>query len=203
MRKYALIAVFYLALGSAGAFAAPCTIANMNFGGIPQGTFETEGAGSTGTLDGFFTDSYYECTASGGTILTKPENTSLISNAVIPFYLSLTDAANVTISVLAETPDARDTFDLILDGKTIATDVASGADTKATIMAGLNTLAITENYVGVAATVDAVDPTDTLSVGVSLRNLITPVSTPEPATLSLLGFGAACLVGLRRRRRPT
>src|SRR5271157_3225812 len=99
MRKYALIAVFYLALGSAGAFAtvaSPCSAAVNLSPGVPPGTFETFGTGSTGTLDGFFTDGAVECTAPNGTLLNIPESTApLISNAVIPFYFSRTYAANV------------------------------------------------------------------------------------------------------------
>ena len=197
MKKLALIAVSYVALGSAGAWAGPgsaCTLSNLT-SGSPSGSFETKGTGGTGTLDGYFTGTYVECTSyPGGTIIAaKTSNT--FTNAVIPFFVSTSEGADVTISV-ATSKDAGATFDLYLNGNpptALETDVASGVDTPVTIPAGLNALAITENYTaGVHG--------NSLSVGVSLVNLITPV--PEPATLALLAFGAACLTGLRRRRRP-
>lgn len=204
MKKLALIAVSYLALGSAGAFAiaAPLACIESNLtSGSPSGTFETAGPGSTGTLDGFFTGTYHECTAPGGTLIAV-SSSIVFTNAVIPFFETRSEAANVAISV-AETEQPGATFDLFLDGSAtpFATDVLSGADTEVEVPAGLNVLAITENYPVSTASALLADPIDQLSVGVSLVNFITPSTVPEPATLGLLGFGAACLAGLRRRRR--
>jgi len=45
-----------------------------------------------------------------------------------------------------------------------------------------------------------VPPPDSVTVSVDVNSFISAV--PEPATLSLLGFGAVCLAALRRRRPP-
>jgi PEP-CTERM motif len=190
-----LVTVDLLVLGTPSADAATCAASALTTAHLPTGTFETyaypNGTSATGTLDGNFS-AYYECTA-GGTLISSSSGLSPPAagnqNAVIPFYGSLTAAGSATISVATTLVETGDTFDIILNGASVDSSLADGGHIQVNLLAGLNKLGIVETYG------TPYFGGDLLTVSVTNFNYI-----PEPATLALLGFGAACLVELRRRK---
>ena len=124
---------------------------------------------------------------------------------MIPF--SVASAADVLISIAEHSSLVLGTyFDLTVgdaagnngtsyDQSPIASNVLGGVSQVVAIPAGVSTLSILENTSAASFGTDGTF--DTLAIGIQFQN-----SIPEPATLSLLGFGAACLMAARRRQRP-
>ena len=171
--------------------APACTsVGTLPNGGVPIGDFfiAQNGSAQSGTLDGSLsTLDYPQCS-------TDSLNT-------IPFDAAA--AGKQKITVVAADDITGGYFDLIIDPGTGNSQTFSQTPSTASqviafgvtaiLTAGLNTLAITEfnknsSFAGPTA--------DRVSVTITNTNFI-----PEPATLSLLGFGAICSAGLRRRRR--
>jgi PEP-CTERM motif len=178
-----LVAVNCLVLGAPSAFAT-CSAA-----GLPSGQdFEI---GSNGLLDGnIITGSAY------------PECEVATSHYVIPFFVPTAEEVEIS---LTEDGYTGAFYDLTVDPGTanVLTNNQAGISSTATlgsdlwkgvaVPAGVNTLDIFENNDSSAF---EAAPGDGVEVAMQFYSFI-----PEPATLGLLGFGAACLVALRRRQR--
>ena len=100
---------------------------------------------------------------------------------------SLNSPFTFTIASVAAGGPASTTGNTDGSGDLTLTDVA--------VPAGLDTLAITDS-----ALIDTAN-VDDFGVSIQFQNFISEI--PEPASLSLLGFGATCLIGLVRRRRQS
>jgi hypothetical protein len=175
----ALIAAGLLVLGSASAFAGTCSQSSAT--GLPPdfGYFLT--TSPSGELSGA-TDppnSYTECTI-GGT-------------NYIPFYLPNSALVSIEVSDLFSLD-----FDLIVNGGgNILPSTPGSNDVDIDVPGGVSTLGIlVPSQDAALCECTPTVPTDYMGVSISLINYI-----PEPATLGLLGFGAACLIIVRRRRQ--
>ncbi len=186
LMRGALLAAAYLVFGSASTYAAPCTAT-----GLPNGV-EVETAAPTGTLDGPII--YPQCDSTGTVLVSFPT-----TNATVPFFLP--SPAQVLISLSEVFPPALGAyFDLLVNGVSFAQSPIpptqqGSASLTVDVPAGLSLLGITD-LEQAAQGANAVNPLNELSLAIQTDFFI-----PEPATLGLLGFGAACLIGLRRRQR--
>jgi hypothetical protein len=183
----ALLAAAFLVLGSASAFAAACSAT-----GLPNGA-EFETSAPTGTLDGPII--YPECDSTGSVFVAFPT-----TDATIPFFLPT--ATQVLISISEAFPPVLGAyFDLLVNGASFAQSpippTQQGSDSLIVdVPAGLSLLGITDlQQAGQGA--NATYPLNELSVAIQTDFAL----IPEPATLGLLGLGAACIIGLRRRRQ--
>jgi hypothetical protein len=181
MMMRALIAAGLFVLGSASAFAGTCDQSSAT--GLPPdfGFFLT--TSPSGELSGA-TDppnSYTECTI-GGT-------------NYIPFYLPNAALVSIEVADLFSLD-----FDLIVNGGSNILPTTPGSnDVDIDVPAGVSTLGIfVPSQDAALCNCTPTVPTDFMGVSISLINDIT---IPEPATLGLLGFGAACVVAVRRRRQ--
>jgi hypothetical protein len=157
-------------------------------GGLPSGdTFVTAATGVTplGSLNG----------NSGGYPLCTTGSTYFI-----PFYLAA--PANVSITIAEDDPHLNPDntyFDLIVNGTSYPQGaVPDGGDSLEldVLQGGISTLGITDVY----QQVNGSPATDQIAVSIQFNSYVA-AAVPEPATLGLLGFGAACIVGLLRRRQ--
>lgn len=190
MLRRVLIAMGFLVLGSASAFAAVCTVPTA---GLPTGqTFATTNT-SGGTLNGYANPLYpgnsagwETCTASGASYVAynSDHNTVFTSNAYIPFAPSVAEWVTISVSELTETGN---TFTLYVDNNYV-----SGTTGTSLVVDITNT---TLNVLGIAETYGGGHTYDDFSVSITKYNYI-----PEPATITLLGFGVACLITMRRRQ---
>jgi len=204
MTKYTVIAAGFLALWSANAFALPCAAS-----GLPSAIFQTQAASPSslsGALNGNAFGSWPMCNSAGTGLITYPPGAA---GSLIPF--EVTTATTVQIDVAENDVSVLGTFfDLTvatgnplsvvasLTQPTIPSDQLGSAGLTLNLAADvLYTLAITENTS--ASSFGSRGGKDSLDVTIAP---VGSISTPEPATLGLLGFGVTCLVGLRRRRRP-
>jgi len=187
LTRGALLAAAFVAFGGASAFAAACTAT-----GLPSGV-EVETAAPSGTLDGPII--YPQCDSTGSVFVSFPT-----TNATVPFFLP--SAAQVLIS-LSELfpPQLGAYFDLIVNGVSfsqspIPPTQQGSASLVVDVPAGLSILGITDlAQVGQSST----GPLAFNELSLSIQ---TDFLIPEPATLTLLGFGATCVVAFRRRQRP-
>jgi len=185
-----LVAVECLALDATSAFAGPttCSVPAIN-GGIPVGNFLVlqNTTSHTGTLanSSSSVESYPVC--------------QIGSVNVIPFGESKAVTKAITI---AEEFLTGGYFQLIVDLGTANAQTFSRLSGTAGflvassvhLLSGLNTLDVTEFN---SSFPSAGGGSDAISATITNFNFI-----PEPATLGLLGFAAASLISLRRKRLP-
>lgn len=183
-----LVVAGMLLLGGTNAFALPVTCSSLTPStvqgfpndGLPSGAVFKTDATSTpaGSLTSFDGDPYPVCSSG--------------SSYYIPFYVSA--LAQVLIGISEVNSVSGTYFGVSVNGTSVvqqsSASVPPGVSLLTDVPAGIDLLGITENYGTSGLTGDS------LSVSVAFQSFI-----PEPATLSLLGFGAACLIGLRRRQR--
>jgi hypothetical protein len=189
----ALIVAGMLVLGGANAFAVP-TCASLTptdvqalpNGGLPSGdTFETSSTSfPAGSLTNFVDVSGYNVCSSGST-----------TTYFIPFYVA--NPAQVLIGISEIRNVSGTFFGVSIDGSSVLQQgtalVPPHVSLLTDVAGGIGLLGITENYGTSGLNADA------LSVGITFESFLPQI--PEPATMGLLGFGAACLIGLRRRKR--
>jgi hypothetical protein len=185
MMVRALIAVGVLVVvGGSGAFADTCSSLNgptLSPSSPAGDVFET--SGPTGLLDGFGI-TYPTCSTGTAFFIPFYEAHAATVDLAIAGASSLSSPFTFTIASVAAGGPASTTANTDGSGDLTLTDVA--------VPAGLDTLAITDSaLIGTGAV-------DDFGVSIQFQNFI-----PEPASLSLLGFGATCLIGLVRRRRQS
>ncbi len=185
-----LVAVGCLAVGGTSAFAASCSSLSGPPGfpsSVPIGDF-FETSGTKGLLDGFPVGSYPQCTVGSTTYF-------------IPFYETATAKVEVVVADLNYAPSVTTQgFDIdvgsVGGALTPYSLGANGAGTEFSVTlaapGGVDLLGITD----IALNGASANATDVFEVSIQFENYI-----PEPATLGLLGFAAACLAGLHHRRR--
>ena len=179
MKKLALASVSFLVLGSAGAFAAPCS--SSFSGGFPPSAsfFQAEGTG--GALNGTVTGlSWPECTMGGVEYIPFSATGGHLVLGTI------SDSIGLPFSVTIKSPTAA--FAPMSYNGTMSVSFP-GFD----VLGGVGLIAVTVSGL-------TLHQLDDMTVALEYGAAITPM--PEPATLGLLGFGAACLGALRRRRSP-
>jgi hypothetical protein len=184
--RAALLTAAYLLLGGASAFAAACSAT-----GLPSGN-EFETSAPTGTLDGPII--YPECDSTGSVFVAFPT-----TDATIPFFLPTPEQVLISVSEVFP-PVLGAYFDLLVNGVSFAQSpippTQQGSDSLIVdVPAGLSLLGIT----------DLQQASEGINATYSFNDLSVAIQTdfsliPEPATLGLLGFSAACLAALRRRR---
>jgi hypothetical protein len=189
----ALIAAAMFALCGTNAFAVP-TCASLTptevealpNGGLPSGdTFETSSSSfPAGSLTNFVDLAGYTVCSSGSTTTYS-----------IPFFL--TNPAQILLGITQINNISGTFFGVSIDGSSVLQQdspvVPPNISLLTNVAAGIGLLGITENYGTTGLTEDA------LAVGITLEKFLPTI--PEPATLSLLGLGAACLAAARRRQR--
>ncbi len=185
MMMRALTAAGFLVLvGGSGAFAATCSsLSGPSLSpSSPSGDF-FETLGPTGLLDNFVS-TYPTCTTGGAFFIPFFEPHAAVVDLAIGRALSLNSPFTFTIASVAGGGPVSTTGNTDGSGDLTLTDVD--------VPAGLDTLAIIDS--ALIGTTSA----DDFGVSIQFQNFI-----PEPASLSLLGFGATCLIGLVRRRRQS
>lgn len=182
----ALIAAGFLVLvGGSDVFAATCGSLNgpsLNPSSPAGDVFET--SGPTGLLDGYG-PTYSTCTTGGAFFIPFYEPHAALIDLAIAGATSLNSPFTFTIASVAAGGPANTIGNTDGSGDLTLTNVA--------VPAGLDTLAITNS--ALIGTQGA----DDFGVSIQFQNFISEI--PEPASLSLLGVGATCLIGLVRRRR--
>jgi hypothetical protein len=186
-----LFAAAFVVVGSAGAHAAACTASSLPSGDTLQTVKTSSGPPITGGLNNTSLPAGLEC---------EPDSTWLI-----PF--SVASAGDVLISISEANSSVTGTYFGVLvgdasgnnttsyDQTAILSTVLGSFDETVPVSAGVGTVSIVEMTSASSFGINGTN--DTLSFSMAFQNFI-----PEPATLSLLGFGVACLVAARRRRRP-
>jgi hypothetical protein len=188
-----LIVAGMFVLCGANAFAVP-TCASLTptevqalpNGGLPSGdTFETSSSSfPAGSLTNFVDLNGYSVCSSGST-----------TTYFVPFYVA--NPAQVLVGISEINNVSGTFFGVSIDGTSVLQQgsalVPPNVSLLTNVAGGIGLLGITENYGTSGLTQDA------LAVGVTFEKFLPVI--PEPATMGLLGFGAACLIGLRRRQR--